>query len=1856
LEAIFDDFESAWKAKERPKIEDFLQRADGEKRSQVFRDLFAIELDRRLAQGEMPLFHEYQERFTEFISDAKQVYRLAMSQGEKKDPIRIPRTTRFQPIDKLGTGGQGEVWLSLDPNMGRRVALKILQPGQQGSERSRSEFIRESEISGKLEHPNIVPVYDVTNELTPTGQVNPDSPCFIMRVFGDPRLHEAVEAFHARPRTRDDYPLLEALRQFEHDRSPKNQKALEQCLGRFPFNPDDSDDQKLKNAADSILRDPSEAGTLDASIKRMHSDGFSTASLRKLLNRFQRICDGMAYAHSRGVIHRDLKPANVMLGEYGETLIADWGLAKVIGRREEDHRLVTEGTLKIPSTQQPGDHTQQGDIKGTLAYMPPEQASGLLDELGPRSDVYSLGAILYCILAGRAPHLGSTISAIRNNEFPTPRSINSRAPKALEAVVLKAMARRPEDRYQTAGELASDVEQWLNDEPVSAWREPVVVRMKRWIRNHQTAAATALATLTMATLAALGWGILERKHTSDMRIETKKAQDATTVAEQNAKKEELAKQEAQAAKERAEQEQRNAIEQKTKAQRLLVGLAESNAGQAMRNGQDSDALSWSVLELKLLQDTPDREEREPVLRQRIGALLDEFPYLEHLIPLDGELIHAQIVGDPEFLVTATVRDDNLRIRTWDITTGQPSKVDINLAVTMVLSCRIEINADSSLLAVGLALTENNSNFRCSFSVYQLQEGLLLGTKDDVGGYPAFSRISNAKKEFEIVQFDSSGEFLIGIKKTPGLFGGLMSEQDQYIQVWDAKTLKQVGQDIKVGKNIGCIKADRGANLLAVVYDTNQIILWDRNKSQDVTPDALRQLLKNRSGSTAPVSLSENGDKISIPVNTNVYLCDTEKTDSPPSIIQLGNRVVTSDFTKDGEHLQLTTLTNQSLLGTNIDTVSEGYAQIWSLKDLVPVSTQTTHQGPVSSLEWYPQLKLMVSGGQDGIVHSRFEFLNNAPFPSLKHAQPLRLASLTQDGRNLITASRDGLVRIWNLDRNALGKSRNGSGLENRISRDPFKQRLPWAKVDPTTPDPQSWDDLATSYEPLARSPDDRWLLTRSRRSKQDQATVGDRLESAPFAVQLWSTTQPQKLIKVIPTALSIDRAEFSPDGKTIALIAGEHPWWNPRRGELPTDQLPRAAPKPASVLFVDFAGNQLSRIDLKGAVGALEFLGRGERLLIGGSDSSYKQGAIGLFDPVSGQRLGEIFKLESPVVDLRCDRDGVKVLATVETQACHALSVSETGLRRTTQLPIGPIVRTAISPDGKLAALGLYTGTIFIYQLTDELYTTAVNPEPLVKIGQESDAEASVIALDFIKDGTTLIATRRDGKILIRDSRTGSAKVPDIDTAREQHYSWVSKDGRRIIAVGLVAGVQLFDSSSGLPVTHFLQIGEIGVTFQEPFMFLPSNDFSSNYIYSSKKGNFVFNCTPSQLEQDKVTIIANLISVDEKKITVPGSGADTVIGICDQFKTLTGLTSDSMQEFAENNPDSAILFFALGREFFEKKSNDSAITYLSKYLESDAGRNDSTAYELRGDAYRRVGRNELASFDYRESARLKLESKNLESASRTLQKILRNDPQFALDLKSVIQKALDLTKRNRGQNPLSLVEVQSNIALTEFVANARLGKWKESAVSGDSMKKKSFYGMMVTKAPVLSVQNDAAIARVYQLAGQEETFKSRCAEMLGNIDDGLGALYQEELANLCVDNPTAIEDLKVLIGAMDKRRSDNQFNAEFLGLLGGLQWRAGLAHESLETLGKSLDYVRAIPANNRRKITEARLMLLIALANQSLGNTAEATKWRDLAEPVYQKEMAEDELLLLQLNKPTLSRLHEELEKAFGSTSTTRKE
>ncbi len=222
--------------------------------------------------------------------------------------------------------------------------------------------------------------------------------------------------------------------------------------------------------------------------------------LRVLLRRVVDVCNAMAYAHSRGVLHRDLKPDNVMLGKYGETLVVDWGLAKAEHQIEVDRP--DEPPLQLLSGAG-SSSTQMGSCLGTPAYMSPEQASGRLDLIKPPSDVYSIGATLYTVLTGKLPFssdsLFSLLQQVRDGEFPRPRAIDTRIPSALEAICLKAMATKVEDRYSTALALATDLECWLADESVSAYTEPIGNRIARWSRHHR-ALVTSVVACTIASL------------------------------------------------------------------------------------------------------------------------------------------------------------------------------------------------------------------------------------------------------------------------------------------------------------------------------------------------------------------------------------------------------------------------------------------------------------------------------------------------------------------------------------------------------------------------------------------------------------------------------------------------------------------------------------------------------------------------------------------------------------------------------------------------------------------------------------------------------------------------------------------------------------------------------------------------------------------------------------------------------------------------------------------------------------------------------------------------------------------------------------------------------------------------------------------------------------------------------------------------------------------------------------------------------------------------------------------------------------------------------------------------------------
>jgi serine/threonine-protein kinase len=334
---------------------------------------------------------------------------------------------RFRILRAHARGGLGAIFIALDRELNREVAVKQILDVHADNPSSRRRFLIEAEITGGLEHPGIVPVYSL-------GSYGDGRPYYAMRFIKGDSLKTVIKGFHAARESRPD-------------------------------------------------------------------EGVRSLELRQLLRRFIDLCNTIDYAHSRGVLHRDIKPSNVILGNYGETLVVDWGLAKPLGLPDREGGAGEQAL--VPSSASGSGETLPGSALGTPSYMSPEQAEGDLERLGPQSDVYGLGATLYCLLTGKPPveadDLGVVLGAVRKGEVRPPRQHDPTIDRALEAICLKAMARHQTDRYPTARALADDVERWTADESISAWREPYWRLARRWGRRHRTLVVAGIILLAAAT-------------------------------------------------------------------------------------------------------------------------------------------------------------------------------------------------------------------------------------------------------------------------------------------------------------------------------------------------------------------------------------------------------------------------------------------------------------------------------------------------------------------------------------------------------------------------------------------------------------------------------------------------------------------------------------------------------------------------------------------------------------------------------------------------------------------------------------------------------------------------------------------------------------------------------------------------------------------------------------------------------------------------------------------------------------------------------------------------------------------------------------------------------------------------------------------------------------------------------------------------------------------------------------------------------------------------------------------------------------------------------------------------------------
>jgi serine/threonine protein kinase len=253
--------------------------------------------------------------------------------------------------------------------------------------------------------------------------------------------------------------------------------------------------------------------------RRLDQYARSGRPLTDLLRVFQRVCEAVAFAHSFGVIHRDLKPENIMVGSFGEVLVMDWGIAKLLGAASKDFSSPAapceadgdgSATL-IQALAVPGDmSTAHGVIVGTPAYMAPEQARGDNNRVDTRTDVYALGAILYFICTGQPPPIetatGKDSASAGAQHPPSPRKLNSAIASALEAVCVKGMSPDPKDRYASARELETDVAAFLNGLAVSAYKESVFEVTARVISKNRFLVILIVAYLLMRLLVMIFMG------------------------------------------------------------------------------------------------------------------------------------------------------------------------------------------------------------------------------------------------------------------------------------------------------------------------------------------------------------------------------------------------------------------------------------------------------------------------------------------------------------------------------------------------------------------------------------------------------------------------------------------------------------------------------------------------------------------------------------------------------------------------------------------------------------------------------------------------------------------------------------------------------------------------------------------------------------------------------------------------------------------------------------------------------------------------------------------------------------------------------------------------------------------------------------------------------------------------------------------------------------------------------------------------------------------------------------------------------------------------------------------------------
>ncbi|OYV92734.1 MAG: hypothetical protein B7Z73_04565, partial [Planctomycetia bacterium 21-64-5] len=846
-------------------------------------------------------------------------WRRELPDAEPESPPLPNEIGPYRVVREIGRGGMGVVYEAVHVDMGldKHVALKVLPAQRATDPESMERFYREARLAASLHHTHIVPVLNAG--------IQEGRPWYAMAYVRGGNLSAVVRH------------LREIRRQAGEDADATAPTVTYHSTASAPHPGPGHPLAGAEGEGGNHLSSEKQPGRPCGEVvpPLPCSDIASGEYFRWVAQLGVQAAKGLDYAHhaeGTGVIHRDIKPANLLLDEEGTLWITDFGLA----------RRLTDPTL-----------TADGNVLGTPCYMSPEQAAGT--PVDHRSDIYSLGATLYELLTLRPVFSGTMQSVLRQigkDEPDAVRRHNPSAPRDLQAIVEKAIAKRPDRRYPSAAALADDLERWLTNRPIRARRIGAAGRALRWCRREPVA-VLLLVSLVVGSCTSLYFGLAAgaRAHEAD---EARKLADrrAIEAGAQAARADEEA--------ERADEQAAAAVANARESHRRLVAHHVSSGVQLLDGGDALAALPWFVEALRLDADDADRARMH---RFRIAAAREASPKLLHAWFHTGRVRGLHLSSDERRITTA---GDGGLIEVHDVLSGQ------------------------------LLASESFGNPIVSFSASASGQRVAVSTA--VGATHVWDTASDA----------DLGGFLTGKRNvTRVLLSGdgrrlATLHGAREMHVWNVETGEHAAGPVHHPNDLLCWSfSPDGRSLLtgtggrAVPAQFNQAQIWDAETGKAIVP------VMTHADDVMSVSWSADGKRVATGGWDNVAQVWDAVTGKPvlPHPVRHDAPVTQALISQDGRFL---------VTGSEDQTV-----RVWDIAQATPIGPRLQHGGPVLHVQLAPDESCIAAAGFDRSVRFWNAHDGTSPLPQLPHLATVEKVAITRDGL-AVTASEDGAVRVWDV--------------------------------------------------------------------------------------------------------------------------------------------------------------------------------------------------------------------------------------------------------------------------------------------------------------------------------------------------------------------------------------------------------------------------------------------------------------------------------------------------------------------------------------------------------------------------------------------------------------------------------------------------------------------------------------------------------------------------------------------------------------------------------------------------------------------------------------------------------------------------